>query len=1049
MRHRSRAAFALLGFASGLCALVYQTTWLRELRLVFGASTPASAAVLAVFMGGLGFGGLVLGRRADRVARPLAFYGTLELAVALVAGISPLTIAAARQLYLSTGGSAALGAAGSAVVRLLLTALVLGAATFLMGGTLPALGRAVTAVDDRGRRALGWIYGWNTLGAMAGAFLTSFVLLEALGQRKSLLIAALVNLLVGMTARSLARRQPEIAVEGNAVHSASAAAAPESEPSSAGAAPLPMALAAASIVGFVYFLMELVWYRLLAPLLGGTTYTFGVILLAALAGIGGGGLLYGAVAPRRRPSVADFAWTCGLEALLLVVPLALSYRLAVLTSMLRDLAAFDFYGLVLGWLVVCAIVVLPASLVAGYQFPLLVGLLGSGRRELAAHTGKVAAANTLGAMAGALAGGFGLLPLLGAPGAWRAATLLLAVLALASALLPGGGAATRGAASAMRRFAAAAAALAAAALCLAPGPGALWRLGEIGVGRSQVDATSPNDVRRRVLGEEALVVWEEDGRESSIALRTGFGYAFSVNGKTDGNARRDASTQVMAPLVGAMLHTQPRRALVIGLGTGSSAGWLAAVPGVQRVDVVELEPAVVRVARDCTPVNHGVLDNPKVRLYLGDGREHLLTSDERWDLIFSEPSNPYRAGVASLFTTEFYRAVAERLAPGGLFVQWLQGYEVDASTVASVYASLTQAFPEVETWSTNSADLLLVASPAPLRHDLLRDARRAAGAPFAPALARAWGVSGVEGFYAGFIAGPAFARRMATAAVLPNVDDRPVIEFGFARSLGGGSFDVAALRAAVTPAERSIPALAGLDWEHVAAMRRLRDLANEKAGVPSGADAATQARWMAGIRGVTPHWMAENSIVAFVLQAEALADRGDPRAEGPARSLLQTHPVEAHALLARYLLRRGQRAEGLAELERAFVGYRRDPWPWFDLMQRLLDLAVEQATDEASARRLLAAFSEPFAVGLFERRRSLIRLQLADRAGGDACRAAFRALEPHPLWEKELLRKRAQCYLRTGDPLARPAIRDLQWFLEHRPPTLQELLPARPSTLRR
>src|SRR6185436_9795495 len=190
-------------------------------------------------------------------------------------------------------------------------------------------------------------------------------------------------------------------------------------------------------------------------------------------------------------------------------------------------------------------------------------------------------------------------------------------------------------------------------------------------------------------------------------------------------------------------HPQPRRALVVGLGTGSSAGWLAAIPSMQSVDVVELEPTVARVARDCTPVNHRVLDNPKVRLYFGDGREHLLTRDERWDLIVSEPSNPYRAGVASLFTTEFYRAVAERLAPGGLFVQWVQGYEVDASTVASVYTSLTQVFPAVETWATNQSDMLLVASLAPLRHDLAREGRRAASAPYAQALADTWGVSGV------------------------------------------------------------------------------------------------------------------------------------------------------------------------------------------------------------------------------------------------------------------------------------------------------------------
>jgi len=1027
------APLAWLAFTSGLCALVYQTVWLRELRLVFGASTPASAAVLAAFMGGLGFGGLLLGRRAERSARPLDFYGRLEIGVALVAGVSPLTLVAARWLYLSTGGSATLGGFGAAVVRLLLTALVLGAATFLMGGTLPALGRAVTAAGDRGRRGLGWIYGCNTLGAVAGAALTTFLLLESFGQRKTLLLAALVNLLVGMVARSRARG-------GAGVETRAADDTAASARGSERAMPMALALAAAAMVGFAYFLMELVWYRMLAPLLGGTTYTFGIILMVALAGIGAGGLLYGAMAPRRSPSLADFAVTCGLEGLLLVVPLAMSHRLATLASLLRGLAAFDFHGVVLGWLVVSAIVVLPASLVAGYQFPLLVALVGAGRRELAEQTGKVAAANTLGAMAGSLAGGFGLLPLLGAPGAWRGATLMLAALALGAALL-GGRRAPRAA------LGSALAALAAAALCLRPGPGALWRYGEIGAGRNLVTATSPTEMRWRALGEESFVVWEEDGRESSIALRRAFGYSFSVNGKTDGNARSDASTQVMAPLVGAMLHPAPRRALVVGLGTGSSAGWLAAVPGIDRVDVVELEPAVVRVARDCAPVNHGALENPRLRLFIGDGREFLLTRDERWDVIFSEPSNPYRAGVASLFTTEFYRSVADHLAPGGVFVQWIQGYEVDASVIASVYTSLGSVFPQIETWSTNESDLLLIASREPLRHDLRRVAARAAGEPWSHALADAWGVSGAEGFYIGFIAGPAFARRMATTGAAPNVDDRPVIEFGFARSLGRASFGVAQLRAAVRPEEGRAPGLEGLDATALSAMRALRALATAKTDLPPDADAATQSRWLGDVVQATSGTASADgggpiagSALAFVLAAETLAERGDPRAEGMARSLLAERPVEGHALLARFLLRTGRRDEGLVEVERSLVAYRRDPWPWRDLMRRLLDLVLETATDGAAARVLLPALSEPFSVGLFDSKRTLLRIQLAERAGGDACRAAFRAAEPNPIWTEELLRARAACYARTGDPLAEAAARDVAWVVAHRPARLDELL---------
>lgn len=1028
---------ALLVFFSGLCALVYQVTWLRELRLVFGASTPASAAVLAVFMGGLGLGGLLLGRRAERSPRPLAFYGRLEIGAALVAGVSPWTVLAARRVYLATGGSAALGLVGSTLVRLMLTALVLGVATFLMGGTLPAVGRAVTGAADRGRRALGWLYGCNTLGAVAGASLTTFLLLETLGQRKSLWLAALVNLLVGITAVSLARRHREAPRSDEREETAGAPT------ESAAVAPLPLVLAAAALVGFAFFLMEMVWYRLLTPLLGGTTYTFGTILLLALAGIGVGGLLYGAAARARPATLAGFAATCGIEALLTIAPLALSYRLAVLASNLRGLAALDFAGLVGGWLLVAGIVVLPASLVAGYQFPLLIGLLGRGRHEVAVQTGLVVACNTAGAIAGALAGGFGLLPLLGAPGAWRGTAMLLAALALIAAAA----ARLRGAGWA-RLAGPVAAALGGVALCAAPGPGALWRHGEIGAGRFLVNATNPNELRERVLGEEAALVWEEDGRESDVAVRSFSGYAFSINGKTDGHARLDASTQVMVSLVGAVLHPAPRRSLVIGLGTGSSAGWLAAVPEMEHVDVVELEPAVVRVARDCAPVNHGVLENPKVELTLGDGREYLLTRDARWDLIVSEPSNPYRAGIASLFTTEFYRAAADRLAPGGLFVQWLQAYEVDAEVVASVYTSLGEVFPYIETWSTNDNDLLLVAAAAPLRHDLERVRRRVAAEPIRTALADTWGLVGAEGFYSGFVAGPAFARRVAAAGAPPNRDDLPVIEFGFARGLGHDYFSIADLQRMVSPVEQQPPGLRFLSREQRDALRAARAAMNG-GGSPAEGDPGAQAAWLARqwrrpatAAGAAPPW----SFAGELIGAEALADRGDAAAEATAERLRHEHPVEAEALLARLRLRQGRRAEAITHLGRALVGYRTDPWPMVKFMQRTLLLALDLAGDPPAAQQLLPAVAKPFSVTMLERNRRLVHASVALRAGGGFCREAFRRMEPYPSWHERFLRDRLSCYRRTGDPLQKRAALDLELYLGQQPLSIEQMMvPSRPD----
>src|SRR5439155_7511937 len=211
------------------------------------------------------------------------------------------------------------------------------------------------------------------------------------------------------------------------------------------------------------------------------------------------------------------------------------------------------------------------------------------------------------------------------------------------------------------------------------------------------------------------VVWEGDGVESGIALiADASGYAFIVNGKSDGSARADAGTQVMLGLIAALKHPNPKTALVVGLGTGSSAGWLGAVPGIERVDVVELEPLVLDVARACHAVNRDVMRNPKVHITIGDARERLLTAADRYDLIVSQPSNPFRAGIASLFTHEYYEAARNRLTADGAFVQWIQAYEIDARTLRTVYATFASAFPYVETWQVGPDDLALVGARAPL-----------------------------------------------------------------------------------------------------------------------------------------------------------------------------------------------------------------------------------------------------------------------------------------------------------------------------------------------
>ena len=1015
------ARIALLLFSSGFCALVYQTAWLRMLRLVFGASTAASAAVLAIFMGGLGFGGLVLGRIADRRRSPLRLYGALEAGIALAAALSPWLVALVQKVYFALGG-------GGSLVRLVLSALVLGVPTFLMGGTLPALARAVEQASDTGRRRTGLLYALNTLGAVAGALITTFWSLEHLGIRTTIWVAALLNLVIAVVAWFSRTSAAEVAGETAAVRRGIF---------------VPLA---AGVVGFAFLLMELVWYRMLAPLLGGSSYTFGLILALALLGIGLGGLLYGSGPRQLRPTLAGFAVTCSLEAVALAFPFALGDRLAILAVFLRPLAGAGFLPLVLGWSLVTAIVVLPAAIVAGYQFPLLIALLGPGRSRVGREVGVTYAANTVGAIAGSIAGGFGLLPLLSAPGVWRLVAGLLLVLALMAVVLS-----LRRERSWRPLVLPLGLAVAGALLASAPGPSAFWRHSPIGAGRVSADWSGPNELRDAIHSQRRGIVWERDGVESSVAIDFTRETAFLVNGKADGSARADAPTQIMSGLVGAMLHPDPRRALVIGLGTGSTAGWLAAVPSMERVDVVELEPAVVEVAERLAPINHDALKNPRVRLTIGDGRELLLTTPETYDVIFSEPSNPYRAGIASLFSRELYEAVRGRLRPGGIFLQWLQAYEVDAEVVATVIATLGSVFPQVETWEINSGDLLLVATREPLVHDLGRVRARVRQPPFAEALLRTWGVSGAEGFYSGYVASPRLARAVAgRPRARLNTDDRPILEFGFARGLGrSGLFRVEELAALARSRREDRPPGVAIDWGLVGELRQARSLLWRDSISGKGRDPQAEQRRLAraaylevDLKSACAHWFAQPAAPFtypdLLLTSECLAAAGDPRAPEHARRL---RPVDADLILAIWHEQAGRTPEAVRHLAAAFEGARRDPWPSIPLLDRVLTFSFDiAARDPEAARAIFAALAEPFAVGMVDQTRLRQRLELTWLLR-EGCVEALAPFEPDPPWEDLFLAQRARCYREAWHPLADRARADLAEYMRNVPPRLDIGLP--------
>ena len=264
-------------------------------------------------------------------------------------------------------------------------------------------------------------------------------------------------------------------------------------------------------------------------------------------------------------------------------------------------------------------------------------------------------------------------------------------------------------------------------------------------------SSTPNEVRDLLHHLRRDILWQADGVESSIGISKTGSLAFIVNGKCDGNVISDAGTQVMCGLLGALTHPNPQQAAVVGLGTGSTAGWLAALPSIQQVDVMELEPVIARFAAQCAPVNHNALSNPKLNLIFGDGRELLQTNRKKYDLIVSEPSNPYRAGVASLFTRDYYETLAGKLNRGGLFAQWLQAYDVDLRTIRIFYATFGSVFPHIETWQTQNGDLLLIGSKEPIVYDTASMRKRLASEPFLTALPNVWRTTGLEGVFAHYV----------------------------------------------------------------------------------------------------------------------------------------------------------------------------------------------------------------------------------------------------------------------------------------------------------
>lgn len=665
----------LASFLSGAAGLVFELLWSKRLGLLFGSAAVAQACVLATFLGGLALGSERLGKRADAAPEPLRFYANLEWLVALYGLLAPAL------LHMADGRAKL-----SAPLAVLFHA-------FLMGGAVPALCRAA---GGDAQRSVGRVYASNALGASLGVLAAAFVLIPALGlDWAGFAAGSALNVLAGLAALRAA------APSGPAPAPAPAHKGKPAQPD----LPLELVLGAALLSGCAAIVYESAWTRVLALTLGGSTYSFAEMLAGLILGLSVGGALASSALLRRRSPATVLGWACLAAGAATLAGLPVAWRLPYLFAKLRSaLPAATFHGLETGKFLLCAGVMLPVAAALGVVPAVCARLCDDGDRARGGSVGRLLAANSLGNALGAAAG-LWLLPSLGLEGTLRAGASLH-LLTGALVLFVAGGARKAGLALALAGLAAAA---------VAPRWDSRFFARGIYRGLSRLGAGFEDYL---VYHRATKQLYHKDDREATVdvLLYENGQLSINVNGKADASNGSDMVTQVLMGALPLLLKPDAQAALVIGWGSGMSVG--AALRGpIPRVDAVELIPGVVEGSRAFDAYNGRPQEDPRLSIAVEDAKSFLLRPGPSYDVIASEPSNPWMAGIADLFSVEFYARARQRLAPGGLFVQWFHTYEMDDDGFRLVLRTLRAVFPHVTIWRGSFGDALLIASDRPLALD--------------------------------------------------------------------------------------------------------------------------------------------------------------------------------------------------------------------------------------------------------------------------------------------------------------------------------------------
>jgi len=711
---RASGVLFLCIFLSGISGLVYEVIWAKYLSLIFGSTVYAHTLVLATFMGGLALGSFLFGKIADKYERRLTIFAWVEIGIGFFCALTPRLFVLSKYIYILAARNLSMNPVGITVIKFIIGAIIMLPPTILMGGTLPILCRFITRVSEERGRIVAKLYYLNSLGAVIGTILAGFYLVYKFGLELSILLAAFVNLLVGFGVIILRSWQDR---QGHNIKTEEKGLPQDGDDSSETLSPINIRIAVIGIFisGFVAMLYEVVWIRLLATILGSSTYSFSLMLAAFISGITIGSFIISRYMSKIRSSYFAFGMCeigIGLS-LVLCLPFygKLPYVFARLAgAFVNGNHTFAVYSCIKFFLAFLVMII--PTVILGMTLPLVSRIASKEIKLLGSKVGSVFASNTSGNILGASVTGLILMPFLGLKNTIDLG-IFLNILLGAVVIISDGSVYTKN-----KKIAICASCFGVFLIYKLFVP--TWDPASM---NTQLFRPGRRHVRSygdymRLVSSRSKILYYKDGRDATVSVVRDVkdNIALFINGKADASTERDMSTQILSAQLPLLMKPKSEDVLVIGLGSGVTCGSALLHP-LKSLDLIEISESVVEANRHFAEHNYNALEDERINVFIEDAKSYLERVDKKYDLIISEPSNPWISGIGALFTKEYFTKCMNSLKHDGAMVQWVQGYETNDEILSMIIRTYSRVFPEVQVWFTGIHDVLLIGSRVPVKLD--------------------------------------------------------------------------------------------------------------------------------------------------------------------------------------------------------------------------------------------------------------------------------------------------------------------------------------------